>query len=551
MPVFEARRKGQGGFPPPMWAVTNGIAEYRHSKGLEPRGKFPYNTMQKCMVGREFEVGQSRYRISAVRFHEIAPPLFTIGDVEMMDELTVAGIASAVAARPFLGGKKLTGIDTRSAESLKKAIDELRNSADGAATRSMRSAFDEIHMRGIIKGGEGGGRDQLGREASLFMCEPVGTGYGPKVDLLVDPLEITKSVSPLTPEAGEYKGGSGWAEELNDPENWFPGYSGSLSLMAAANASGPNGGFRALTSKLFLNRMILPWQMELAGINLNNFSTEAVVKAAAKTFGIPTAKVRAAAMGKARHRATFNNWIEAGMKDENIFKPTDGDSMFPWSIAAGLIHFAGLTGGVMEGLMGALPTIPIGCTTGLQFVSRSRLSEAGEKADLLSENDMFEFSEAEQREMVASKLFDGLHIGTTLRNLGPSDATRTFILNSAANEVNTPGFSHPKFLEEIKIMENPDPTAREGVRFSEPTRTFLTKIFGSMGWWDVRRPARIGDLRYSLDTMFMATALTPNRWSPLLGIKYDTNKKVITAESMFVGGSQAVFVIETDVAEVA
>jgi fructose-1,6-bisphosphatase II len=63
--------------------------------------------------------------------------------------------------------------------------------ADGAATQSMRDVFDTIPMKGTVVIGEG----EMDEAPMLYIGEKLGTGYGPRVDVAVDPLEGTNIVA--------------------------------------------------------------------------------------------------------------------------------------------------------------------------------------------------------------------------------------------------------------------------------------------------------------------------------------------------------------------
>ena len=63
--------------------------------------------------------------------------------------------------------------------------------ADQAAVTAMRRAFENVDVRGTVVIGEGE-RDEA---PMLYIGERVGTGYGPEVDIALDPLECTNSVA--------------------------------------------------------------------------------------------------------------------------------------------------------------------------------------------------------------------------------------------------------------------------------------------------------------------------------------------------------------------
>lgn len=66
-----------------------------------------------------------------------------------------------------------------------------KHEADDAATTAMRDVFDTIPMKGTVVIGEG----EMDEAPMLYIGEKLGTGYGPRVDVAVDPLEGTTIVS--------------------------------------------------------------------------------------------------------------------------------------------------------------------------------------------------------------------------------------------------------------------------------------------------------------------------------------------------------------------
>jgi fructose-1,6-bisphosphatase II len=67
----------------------------------------------------------------------------------------------------------------------------LKNEADDAATSAMRDVFDTVPMKGTVVIGEG----EMDEAPMLYIGEKLGTGYGPRVDVAVDPLEGTNIVA--------------------------------------------------------------------------------------------------------------------------------------------------------------------------------------------------------------------------------------------------------------------------------------------------------------------------------------------------------------------
>ncbi|QKS72780.1 class II fructose-bisphosphatase [Paenalkalicoccus suaedae] len=70
-----------------------------------------------------------------------------------------------------------------------------KDEADNAATEAMRDVFDTIPMKGTVVIGEG----EMDEAPMLYIGERLGNGFGPRVDVAVDPLEGTNIVA-----AGEW-----------------------------------------------------------------------------------------------------------------------------------------------------------------------------------------------------------------------------------------------------------------------------------------------------------------------------------------------------------
>ncbi|WP_273851676.1 class II fructose-bisphosphatase [Guptibacillus spartinae] len=69
-----------------------------------------------------------------------------------------------------------------------------KEEADDAATTAMRDVFDTVPMKGTVVIGEG----EMDEAPMLYIGEKLGTGYGPRVDVAVDPLEGTNIVAAGT-----------------------------------------------------------------------------------------------------------------------------------------------------------------------------------------------------------------------------------------------------------------------------------------------------------------------------------------------------------------
>ena len=97
--------------------------------------------------------------------------------------------------RDYRGEKFIYGVSTcnRGCSFIISALDGARekDEADGAATSAMRDVFDTIPMKGTVVIGEG----EMDEAPMLYIGEKLGTGYGPRVDVAVDPLEGTNIVA--------------------------------------------------------------------------------------------------------------------------------------------------------------------------------------------------------------------------------------------------------------------------------------------------------------------------------------------------------------------
>ncbi|OZM56761.1 fructose-bisphosphatase class II [Lottiidibacillus patelloidae] len=69
-----------------------------------------------------------------------------------------------------------------------------KDEADDAATTAMRNVFDTIPMKGTVVIGEG----EMDEAPMLYIGETLGNGFGPRVDVAVDPLEGTNIVAAGT-----------------------------------------------------------------------------------------------------------------------------------------------------------------------------------------------------------------------------------------------------------------------------------------------------------------------------------------------------------------
>jgi fructose-1,6-bisphosphatase II / sedoheptulose-1,7-bisphosphatase len=86
--------------------------------------------------------------------------------------------------------------------------------ADQAAVDAMRSAFNELEIRGTVVIGEGE-RDEA---PMLYIGEEVGKGTGPEIDIAIDPLEGTTLTAKAMPNALAVAAISERGQMLNAPD---------------------------------------------------------------------------------------------------------------------------------------------------------------------------------------------------------------------------------------------------------------------------------------------------------------------------------------------
>ena len=158
------------------------------------------------------------------------------------------------------------------------------------------------------------------------------------------------------------------------------------------------------------------------------------------------------------------------MKPWNLLTPSDGDSTFALAMGARALQMAGLSGGVVEGIIAGAAGVPVGLQTSYQFVSHERLGEHAENAELCREDHRFGFSEQEYEQMVQNRLFDGQHLGHTLRLLPEYFEIVADIFNWAARERAVEDFDFESFQKEFDdIVRHPDRGTRFTLSFPAPT----------------------------------------------------------------------------------
>ena len=114
--------------------------------------------------------------------------------------------------------KKLVKITSRAAVNCYKFLGkDNKKLADKAATDSMRNDLNNLEISGEIVIGEG----ELDEAPMLYIGEKLGKGYGPNIDIAVDPLEGTNFAAKNLPGAISVLAVSEKGNLFNAPETYM------------------------------------------------------------------------------------------------------------------------------------------------------------------------------------------------------------------------------------------------------------------------------------------------------------------------------------------
>lgn len=193
--------------------------------------------------------------------------LFVHPDRNLAMELVRATEAAAIRATPFIGrGDK--------------------NAADGAAVDAMRKFLSTVNFQGLVVIGEGEKDDA----PMLFNGEEVGTGYGPKCDIAVDPIDGTSLTAA--------------------------GRSHAISMIAVADR-----GTMLDASSVFYMKKIVTSHEGIGVVDIHKPIGENI-RALAKAKGKPVEEMRIAVLDRPRHDDLVREIREAGAGTRLIL---DGD----------------------------------------------------------------------------------------------------------------------------------------------------------------------------------------------------------------------------------
>lgn len=158
--------------------------------------------------------------------------------------------------------------------------------ADQAAVDAMRTALNQVEMRGRIVIGEGE-RDEA---PMLYIGEEVGTGSGPEIDIALDPLEGTTLTAKAMPNA--------------------------LAVLAIA----PRGGLLH-SPDVYMDKIAVGPGYDKGIVSLDATPAENIA-AMAKFKGVPVNQMTACVLDRPRHAPIIENLRSVGARIALI---TDGD----------------------------------------------------------------------------------------------------------------------------------------------------------------------------------------------------------------------------------
>ena len=244
--------------------------------------------------------------------------------------------------------------------------------ADKAATDAMRQTFNTIDFKGLVVSGEG----KKDEAPQLYEGEIIGTGAGAEIDLAVDPLECTDSVSNGRPNA--------------------------ICVIAA----GPRKSFLAAPD-VYLDKIAVG--PEAAGrIDLDKSVAENI-KIVAEALKKPASEVTVVVLDRPRHEDLISQIRSAGARVRLI---TDGDVAAAIATArheSPIDVLLGIGGGV-EGVQAAMALKCLGGELQARFKPKNadqeqKLAAAG--LDKLSKLNMSDLVLSDEVMFVATGVIDG------------------------------------------------------------------------------------------------------------------------------------------------
>ena len=190
--------------------------------------------------------------------------------------------------------------------------------ADQAAVNAMRASFKNIPMCGRVVIGEG----ERDKAPMLYIGEEVGTGFGPELDIALDPLEGTTLTAKDMP--------------------------GAMSVMAIA----PRGGLLHAPD-VYMNKMAVALPVDKMPLDDIDLPLEELIKIIAHFMDVAVSSIRVCVLERKRHETIIESVRQLGARVHLI---TDGDISGVLQVSLptsfGVDIYSGI-GGAPEGVLAA------------------------------------------------------------------------------------------------------------------------------------------------------------------------------------------------------
>lgn len=192
--------------------------------------------------------------------------------------------------------------------------------ADAVAVERMRSALARLNIDGTVVIGEG----ERDRAPMLYVGEKVGTGYGPRVDIALDPLEGTTICAQ--------------------------GRGGAMSVLAISESGGLLNAPDVYMEKIAVG---VDYSTQVVDLDM---SPEENLRALASFKRCSVSDLNVAVLDRARHARLIQQIRDAGAKISLI---ADGDIAAAMLTTSSIDMYIGI-GGAPEGVLAAAALLTLG-----------------------------------------------------------------------------------------------------------------------------------------------------------------------------------------------
>jgi len=273
--------------------------------------------------------------------------------------------------------------------------------ADQAAVDAMRTALNQLDMRGVIVIGEGE-RDEA---PMLYIGEKVGTGNGPELDIALDPLEGTTITAKAMPNA--------------------------LAVVAFAEK-----GNLLNAPDVYMDKLAIGTGYEKGVVDLDKSPAENI-RALAAAKGVPVHEITACVLDRPRHAEIIKSIRSVGARIQLI---PDGDVagvIATTQADTGIDIYIG-TGGAPEGVLAAAALRCIGGQMqGRLVFSNDEQRDRARKMGVKDLNHKYVLEEMAMGDVIfsATGVTDGSMLRGIHREKNGGVSTHTVVMRSASGTV--------------------------------------------------------------------------------------------------------------------